>query len=372
MTKDIERIPFLDWIRVVACFMVMLVHASENFFGADSSGIVGDVSVLANESNRFWIAFYDHFVARTCVPLFIIVSAYLLVPMRQGVTMAQFYKHRFGRILPPFVFFLLLYCFLPALWGAMTWADCIASFKTVPFNFPPMGGHLWFMYPLISLYLIIPVVSPWLERATAKEVRLFLYLFAFTTFIPFLHKFVSPEIWGECFWNEFHAFWYCSGYLGYLVLAHYIRRHLHWGRSKRLRVGLLTFLAGATFTAGFFWWWGVPGIEIPTTILEGAGEFCTPNVLLATFGAFLMFSCIEQKKTPKVVTELSRLSYGMYLMHLFFLSQIAAVVVGEDKTNPMMPVWLAIPFIAASSYICCAVTAKIFSMLPFSKYTVGA
>ena len=28
-----ERIPFVDWLRAVACFMVMLVHASENFYG---------------------------------------------------------------------------------------------------------------------------------------------------------------------------------------------------------------------------------------------------------------------------------------------------------------------------------------------------
>ena len=27
------RIAFVDWIRVTACFMVMLVHASENFYG---------------------------------------------------------------------------------------------------------------------------------------------------------------------------------------------------------------------------------------------------------------------------------------------------------------------------------------------------
>ena len=28
-----ERIPFVDWLRAVACFMVMLVHAAENFYG---------------------------------------------------------------------------------------------------------------------------------------------------------------------------------------------------------------------------------------------------------------------------------------------------------------------------------------------------
>ena len=48
------RIVFIDYIRVVACFLVMLVHASENFYAADSSGLAGNVSMLANESNRFW------------------------------------------------------------------------------------------------------------------------------------------------------------------------------------------------------------------------------------------------------------------------------------------------------------------------------
>ena len=85
-----ERIVFVDYIRVVACFLVMLVHASENFYAADASGLAGNVSMLANESNRFWVAFYDGGVARTCVPLFMVVSAFLLVPLRPGVSMGAF------------------------------------------------------------------------------------------------------------------------------------------------------------------------------------------------------------------------------------------------------------------------------------------
>jgi hypothetical protein len=82
------------------------------------------------------------------------------------------------------------------------------------------------MYPLICIYLIIPVVSPWLEKAGAKDELIFLGIFAFSTLIPWLHRFVSPELLGECFWNLYSALWYCSGYLGYLVLAHYIRVHM--------------------------------------------------------------------------------------------------------------------------------------------------
>lgn len=74
MKTNGERIVFVDYIRVIACFLVMLVHASENFYGADSSGLAGSFSQLANEANRFWVAFYDGGVSRFCVPLFMVVS----------------------------------------------------------------------------------------------------------------------------------------------------------------------------------------------------------------------------------------------------------------------------------------------------------
>lgn len=366
-----ERIVFADYLRVVACFLVMLVHASENFYGADSSGLAGNMSMLANGANRFWVAFYDGFCARTCVPVFMVLSAFLLVPMKPGQTMGQFYRRRFLRILPPMIVFMVLYSVLPALWGAMTWEQSLRDLKAVPWNFPSMAGHLWFMYPLVSIYLIIPVVSPWLEKSGASEERLFIALFVLSTFIPFIHRFVSPEIWGECFWNGFHALWYCSGYLGYLVLAHYIRVHLDWGRSRRLKVGAICFLAGAAFTGWSFWWKGTPGTLIETPSLEWAWEFCTPNVLLATFGIFLMFSCIERKMAPAAITGLSKRSFCMYLMHMFFLAPIAKLVIGGDVADPLVPVWAAIPVIALLTFICCAVTSKLISLIPGSRWFAG-
>lgn len=369
--KPSGRIVFIDYIRAIACFLVMLVHASENFYGADNSGLAGNVSMLANEANRFWVAFYDGFLGRSCVPLFMIVSAFLLVPMKPGMSMGEFYRKRFTRILPPMLVFMLLYTFLPLLWGGMQWEQSLSDLRMLPFNFPSMAGHLWFMYPLISLYLIIPVVSPWLEKASAKDELIFLGIFTVSTFIPWLHRFVSPELWGECFWNGFSMLWYCSGYLGYLVMAHYIRFHLDWNRAKRLRTGALCFLIGAAFTGWSFWFKGVPGQIIDTPALEWAWEFCTPNVLLTSFGAFLMFSCIEVKKAPAAVTGLSKLSFGMYLMHMFFLGPIAKFFVAGNAAEPLIPVWAAIPAIAICTYLCCAATSWLISKIPGSRWVIG-
>ncbi|MGN0068713.1 MAG: acyltransferase [Prevotella sp.] len=367
-----ERIVFVDYIRMVACFLVMLVHASENFYGADSSGLAGNMSMLANESNRFWVAFFDGGVARTCVPLFMTVSAFLLIPLKPGMSMSQFYLHRAKRILPPFIVFLMLYCLLPLAWGGMSWEQSVNDLKTIPFNFPSMAGHLWFMYPLISLYLVMPLVSPWLEKASAKDELVFLGFFGLSTLMPWLHRYVLPEVWGECFWNGFHMLWYCSGYLGYLVMAHYIRFHLKWDRSRRLAIGALCFIGGAAFTAWSFWYKGVPGQLIETPMLEWAWEFCTPNVLCATFGAFVLFSCISQPKAPRIITTISKLSFGMYLMHMFFLAPIAACFVNDNAADPIVPVWLAIPAIALCTFLCCAITSRLVSLLPGSKWIIGA
>ena len=363
-----KRIVFVDYIRVIACFMVMLVHSSENFYGADSSGMAGNMSMLANEANRFWVAFYDGFCGRMSVPLFMTISAFLLVPMPTGQTMTGFYRRRFMRILPPFVIFLLLYSLLPLAWGGMTWEQSLSDLKLIPWNFPSMAGHLWFMYPLISLYLIIPIVSPWLEKSSAKEELIFISLFTVSTFIPFIHQFIAPEVWGECFWNRYSMLWYCSGFLGYLVLAHFIRKHIQWDNKKRLVVGIIAFLIGAAFTGWAFWWKGVPGTLIETPKLEWAWEFCTPNVLLATFGLFLVFSCINKAETPKAIRKVSSLTFTMYLMHMFFLAPIASWMVGGDVKNPLLPVWLAIPVIAILTYICCVATSWLISKLPFSKW----
>jgi membrane-bound acyltransferase YfiQ involved in biofilm formation len=155
------------------------------------------------------------------------------------------------------------------------------------------------------------------------------------------------------------------------VLAHYIRFHLDWDRARKLKVGAASFIAGAFFTVWSFWLKGEPGVLIETPLLEWGWEFCTPNVLLATFGLFLMFTCIEQKQAPAIVTETSKLSFGMYLVHMFFLAPIATFFVAGDRANPIIPVWLAIPVIAILTYICSWAAIKILSYLPGSKYFVG-
>lgn len=361
-----KRIAFLDYLRVFACFLVILVHASENFYGAGGeSDMAGPVSMLLNEADRLWVSVYDGF-SRMAVPLFFIVSAYLLVPMKTGMTTGQFYRRRFTKILPPFFIFMFLYSSLPVIWGQIDGGTALTDLSRILLNFPTTAGHLWFMYPLISIYLFIPMISPWLEKATAKEERFFILLFLISTCMPYMNRWWG-DIWGQCFWNGYHLLWYFSGYLGYLVLAHYIRVHLTWDRKTRFLAGLPMLLIGAAATIWSFYVQAIPGELLETPVLEVGWAFCTINCVVLTTGAFLLFTCIERPEAPALVTSMSKLSYGIYLMHIFWLGLWVAVFKGMYP----LPTVAAIPAIAVSTFISCYITARLIAFIPGSKWVLG-
>lgn len=359
-----QRIVFLDYVRVVACFLVMLVHASENFYGAaGSTDMAGPESYLANNADRLWVSLYDGF-SRISVPLFIIVSAFLLAPMKEGVTTWQFYRQRALRILPPFLTFMILYATLPLLWGGIDSATSLRDLSRILLNFPTLAGHLWFVYPLFGLYLFIPFISPWLARATKREEQWFIAVFAVSTCMPYMNRWLG-EVWGQCFWNEFHMLWYFSGYLGYLVLAHYIRTRLTWSRPRRLAIGSLALAVGAALTILSFYVQATPGANHPTPVLEIGWAFCTINCVIATAGAFILFTCIN--RPCKLVTDVSKMSYGMYLMHIFWLG----LWVDVYKDTLALPTVAAIPAIAITTYAASYATTKLISLIPGSKWVVG-
>jgi len=295
-----------------------------------------------------------------------IVSAFLLAPMKEGLTTWAFYRKRAKRILPPLFIFMILYSTLPMLWGQIDSNTSVYNLKHILLNFPTLAGHFWFMYPLIGLYLFIPVISPWLRKATPKEERFFIWLFAISTCMPYLHRWFG-ELWGECFWNEYHMLWNFSGYIGYLVLAHYIRTHIHWSRGKRLAIGLPSLAIGTIWTVLSFYIQATPGQIHTTPVIELGWAFCTINCLMATFGAFLLFTCIKREKAPALITDTSKLSYGMYLMHIFWLG----LWVGVFKQTCQLPTVAAIPCITVCTFICCYATTKLISYVPGSKWIIG-
>ena len=132
-----QRIIFLDWLRVIACLMVMTVHACECVYSDDYT------FSFPSESAKYAVFFYQSLVRPTAVPLFLMASAFLLVPVKTDAL--QFFKKRFTRVLIPLLVFLPIYAVLPTLWGAQTWAEAGLELLHCYVNFPVSGSHLWFV-----------------------------------------------------------------------------------------------------------------------------------------------------------------------------------------------------------------------------------
>ena len=94
MTK---RIVFLDYLRVIACFMVMAIHSCEPYYLTMEGDRV--VTKIASYCDAVCITVVEC-LCRVCVPLFVMASSYLLFPVAKPT--GEFLRRRIGRVLVPF------------------------------------------------------------------------------------------------------------------------------------------------------------------------------------------------------------------------------------------------------------------------------
>lgn len=373
-----ERIVFLDYLRVIACFMVVLVHCIEPFY------LGGEGTLIKSYGDGLWTTLINS-ALRAAVPLFVLASSYLLFPVKTDSE--TFYKKRFTRILIPLLVWSVLYAIFPYasfIDGKLTMElnngeTILKNFKNLGLNFAMNSGHLWFMYMLAGLYIIMPILSPWVEKLSKRGERWFIGLWLFTTTIPFLRVlagniFGLEQVWGEAAWNEFGTFYYVSGFIGYLMIGHYFRKHvgdLSWGKTLAFAIPLWFF--GYAITAGGFW------IQMPKTFpVEGPVDiavdmeltwcFSTLGVALSTIAYFLIIKKIKFDGGfyKKIILPISKLSFGMYLMHMFILVPVFSLVSSWNLNTPTTMLTSA-----AITFVITALVAKILSFLPKSKWIVG-
>ncbi len=334
--KTDNRVVWVDWMRVAACFMVFVVHATEPFY------LGGQGSQILTEADAYWASLFDSLV-RACVPLFIVASSYLQFPLHYSS--GEFFRRRVVRVLVPFVLWTAVYAFV--------WGEPAENFQNLMLNFNYSAGHLWFVYMLIGVYLLMPLLSPWAERVSKRELQVYLGIWAFTSLIPIIRDVVSgaapmviygvsglprqalTPLWGEASWNAYGTFYYFSGFIGYLLLGLYFRRfvgELSW--KKSLAIAIPCYLAGFVVVFGGFLrrvFEMTEGVFPVEGLVEKAvwweTTWCndTVGVALMTVAWLLVFKKIkcDGKFYQRVLLPVSKASYGIYLLHLLILVPIS-------------------------------------------------
>ena len=384
-----QREVWIDWMRVAACFMVMVVHATEPFY------LGGEGTLILTKSDAIWASFFDSFV-RACVPLFVIASSYLQFPLHYSA--GEFLRRRAARILIPFAVWTLVYAFL--------WGEPVTNLKSLLLNFNYAAGHLWFVYMLIGIYLIMPLLSPWAEKVSKKELLVYLGICFATYLIPFIREAVSTEtpiiygptgipnpakypLWGEASWNSYGMFYYVSGFIGYLLLGLYFRRfvgQLSW--KKTLAVALPAWGLGFAIAFGDFirrafeYCGGVFPLEGKTgvaAILETSWVNDSIGVALMAIGWVLIFRKITATGCfyDKILLPVSKASYGMYLSHMIVLAAVSGWLRNSlgSGAEGVLGIWttpVQILGTATISFVTVAVANVLIQKIPkVGKFIVG-
>lgn len=369
--NNTEREIWIDWMRVAACLMVMVVHSTEPFY------LGGEGSLLLSETNAVWAGIMDCLV-RCCVPLFVVASSFLQFPLHYST--GEFFRRRAVRVLVPFAIWTVFYAF--------HFGQPVQNLKDLLWNFNYAAGHLWFVYMLVGLYLLMPLLSPWAEKVGKRELQVWIGLWLFTTLIPLIRDWLfgpgavvyGPSglprqalfpLWGEASWNGYGTFYYISGFFGYLLLGLYFRKFvgtLSWGRTLALALHL--WLGGFAIALGGFLRrvWASTGGSFPFEAPVDAAvwwetTWCndTIGVAMMTVGLILLFRKIRSGGGfyRRVLLPVSQASYGMYLGHMAVLVLFAGWI--SDGIGDSLGFWSA-PAIILSTALSTFLTTAALSV----------
>lgn len=365
------RIVWVDVLRFIAIFMVICIHCSDPFNVSPEA--------RSNPEFSFWGSIYGSLM-RPCVPLFVMMTGLLLLPVRLSV--GEFYKKRLLRIAVPFVLWSVLYNLYPWITGVMglpasvlsdtfayaapdasqSLADAAKNIALIPFEFNIYTIPMWYLYMLFRLYLYMPIFSAWVEKATLGQKKIFLAVWGVTLFMPYAYRFFSQELFGLCAWNSFGTFYYFAGFNGYLLLGRYLAKDIKpWSWSKALAVSIPLFVVGYVATyIGFRSMTSNPYCSEQD--MELFFLYCSPNVALMTIATFLI---VRQMKisSPNVISvfaNIAKCGLGIYLIHYFVVGfgyRVADLL--------QIPVGLKIPVTAVIVFaICWAIVATCYKLSP--------
>lgn len=389
-SETTQREVWVDWLRVFACLLVMIVHSSEPFY------LNGYDTLILTDADLAWASAIDS-AARMSVPLFVIASAYLLFPLRYSA--GEFCRKRAIRILIPFVLWSVIY----AVFNGNAWSNL----KYLLLNFNFSASHLWFVYMLLGLYIIMPILSPWAKQVGKTELKVYIGIWLFTTILPLVRDCMTQghvsftygptyiprqadyPLWGECSWNPNGTFYYMSGCMGYLLVGLYLRRfvsNLSW-KQVLMRALPLLIIGFAIIEGGFVAKaLKLNGGEFPikgnwgTTIwMETTWHNDTLGVALMTIGTALLMKMIKAQGAfyRHIILPISKASYGMYLMHLMLLPAIStalrqAMGMGAEGMLGCMTTPVIIMLTAIITFTVTAILSIVLQRIPaIGKYIVG-
>lgn len=340
-----ERKFYLDLLRVIAISAVVMIHVSADY-------VINPDNLIA-----FTIGNIFDSLSRLGVPLFLMISGALILDENKEFNC----KKKILSLLIPWFTWSFFYALgfkvvLPILRReSFSFLGFIAAFLKGHF-------HLWYMWAIIGLYLITPILRKFVKKENKKIVAYFIVL-------SLLFQFTKPII--TLLFEEI-------GFISKLEGTYtYIFENLN-----------LDFLGG--LTTYFLTGWFLSNINLKKLtvtilyIMGSLGLMCIiiftqilPHQYILTYsnlGLFVFFysvaiflfvknMCPKSKSSTRAVNGLSNLSFGVYLIHMFVHTIVAYVL----PKNPLF-----IPVIFLVTITISVMISYVISKIPVAKKTIRA
>lgn len=342
-----------DLVRAVAIALVVVLH---------TAGAVANPG-LAGGAVAFWAGNIYDSVARAGVPLFVLLTGWLLLaPERASEPLGRFLRRRLDRVVLPIVTWsILAWVWLavrdhhPIGWGRF-WRELLAG---------PVFYHLWYVYVLLGLYLAIPLLRPLAAQAgpALRWYALGLW-FVGTAVIP---------LW--TWWGGLAIgvpVLVMSTYVGYLLAGTWLAG-ISISTRTAWELGLL-FVLAATWTIVATA--RLTGDDHLNVVLYG---YDRPNVLVMSVAAFVLLTrhppaawAARHAGILALVRALAASSYGIYLLHPVLLDILGSGVLGIRITGTSLPPFVGIPVLAAGLLLVSLLVMMAARRVPVVGRLIGA
>lgn len=341
------RLAYADLLRVVAMLAVIVLHLA----GSQLDNVpVGSVEFHVLNT-------YDG-LTHWCVPVFVMLSGMFLLDPKHNLSPS---KLVFGHILRLAVALLV--------WGTayalevqvaasgLSWQSLWAALHQVLLG--KTHFHLWFLYMMIGLYLITPILRAFVRGASRGDFHwFFLLVFLFANVLPTLLRLRPSQT--ISLWVNNLDIRLVLGYVGYYVLGYYLK-NFTLNRAAEYLIYILGALGAAATVGGTAWLSQRRGELIQTLY-----NYDSPNIVLMSVAVFVLFRYVlgvsEERSRRQRVSGVAKVSFGVYLVHVFFLIVLDRL----NITVLSFPPALAVPVLAAAVFLCSFAVAWLISKLPLA------
>ena len=286
----------------------------------------------------FWAGNIYDSLARAGVPLFVMLTGWLLLaPERGAEPLGRFFWRRLDRVVLPLVTWSLVAWVWIAVrdhhaiaWSRF-WREMIAG---------PVFYHLWYVYVLLGLYLAIPLLRPLAAQPTpALRWYALTFWFVGTAVLP---------LW--TWWGGLSIgipILVVSTYVGYLLAGVWLAA-TPLTRKTAVELGMLFLLAALwTIVATA----RLTGEEHLNVILY---SYDRPNVVVMALVAFVLLTQPQPARwvaghpvALALVRAFAASSYGIYLVHPLLLDVLGSGLLGVRISGASLPPFVGIPALAA-------------------------